>query len=137
LDRRIIVAGGGASGMCAAIYAARNGASVTIIEKNNQSIAMMKILGFSQFEINRAYNLSTGIVVLISEIISIPIDAILLKVVWEAFMKVRMKGWITFYLAPWIYFAMFGIGIGSFLIVFLIEHFKTKKIPLSLALKRE
>jgi len=36
LDRRIIVAGGGASGMCAAIYAARNGASVTIIEKNNQ-----------------------------------------------------------------------------------------------------
>ena len=108
-----------------------------VIEKNNQSIAMMKILGFSQFEINRAYNLSTGIVVLISEIISIPIDAILLKVVWEAFMKVRMKGWITFYLAPWIYFAMFGIGIGSFLIVFLIEHFKTKKIPLSLALKRE
>lgn len=36
MDRRIIVAGGGASGMCAAIYAARNGASVTIIEKNNQ-----------------------------------------------------------------------------------------------------
>ncbi|MBQ9590997.1 MAG: aminoacetone oxidase family FAD-binding enzyme [Butyrivibrio sp.] len=36
MSKKIIVAGGGASGMCAAIYAARNGADVTIIEKNNQ-----------------------------------------------------------------------------------------------------
>jgi predicted Rossmann fold flavoprotein len=35
LEKKIYVAGGGASGMCAAIYAARNGARVTIIEKNN------------------------------------------------------------------------------------------------------
>ncbi|MBE5840237.1 MAG: aminoacetone oxidase family FAD-binding enzyme [Butyrivibrio sp.] len=36
MSRKIIVAGGGAAGMCAAIYAARNGAEVTIIEKNTQ-----------------------------------------------------------------------------------------------------
>jgi predicted Rossmann fold flavoprotein len=35
LEKKIYVAGGGAAGMCAAIYAARNGAKVTIIEKNN------------------------------------------------------------------------------------------------------
>jgi len=35
LNKEIIVAGGGAAGMCAAIYAARNGAKVTIIEKNS------------------------------------------------------------------------------------------------------
>ncbi|MBE5825585.1 MAG: FAD-dependent oxidoreductase [Butyrivibrio sp.] len=35
MAKKIIIAGGGASGMCAAIYAARNGADVTIIEKNN------------------------------------------------------------------------------------------------------
>ncbi|MCR5155632.1 MAG: NAD(P)/FAD-dependent oxidoreductase [Butyrivibrio sp.] len=35
MAKKIIIAGGGASGMCAAIYAARNGANVTIIEKNN------------------------------------------------------------------------------------------------------
>ncbi|WP_026518870.1 aminoacetone oxidase family FAD-binding enzyme [Butyrivibrio sp. FCS006] len=35
MGKSIIVAGGGAAGMCAAIYAARNGASVTIIEKNS------------------------------------------------------------------------------------------------------
>ena len=35
MGKKILIAGGGASGMCAAIYAARNGASVTIIEKNS------------------------------------------------------------------------------------------------------
>jgi predicted Rossmann fold flavoprotein len=34
LAKKIYVAGGGAAGMCAAIYAARNGAEVTIVEKN-------------------------------------------------------------------------------------------------------
>jgi predicted Rossmann fold flavoprotein len=36
LSKKIIIAGGGAAGMCAAIYAARNGAEVTILEKNDQ-----------------------------------------------------------------------------------------------------
>ncbi len=36
MNKKILIAGGGAAGMCAAIYAARNGADVTIIEKNNQ-----------------------------------------------------------------------------------------------------
>ncbi len=35
MGKKICVAGGGAAGMCAAIYAARNGADVTIIEKNS------------------------------------------------------------------------------------------------------
>ena len=108
-----------------------------VVEKNTQSIAMMKILGFNTFEINRAYNLSTGIVVVISELLAIPLMSLLLSVVWKAFLKVRMKGWITFYLEPWIYFAMFGIAMAAFGVVFLIEYIKTKKIPLSLALKRE
>lgn len=34
MTKKIIIAGGGPAGMCAAIYAARNGADVTIIEKN-------------------------------------------------------------------------------------------------------
>ncbi|MBE5828177.1 MAG: aminoacetone oxidase family FAD-binding enzyme [Butyrivibrio sp.] len=35
MSKKIFVCGGGASGMCAAIYAARNGAQVCIIEKND------------------------------------------------------------------------------------------------------
>ena len=108
-----------------------------VVEKNAQSIAMMKVLGLNNFEINRAYNLTTGIVIVLSELITIPLSYVLLKVLWVSVMKVRMKGWITFYIAPWIYFAMFGIAMLVFAVVFLIEYIKTKKIPLSLALKRE
>ena len=108
-----------------------------VVEKSATAIAMMKILGFNPIEITRAYNLSTGIVVAISELIAIPVSSLLLSVLWKAIMKVRMKGWITFYLAPWIYFAMFGIAMAAFLVVFLIEYLKMRKIPLSLALKRE
>ncbi len=36
MSKKIIVAGGGAAGMCAAIYAARNGGDVTILEKNDK-----------------------------------------------------------------------------------------------------
>ncbi|WP_026515742.1 aminoacetone oxidase family FAD-binding enzyme [Butyrivibrio sp. MC2021] len=36
MGKKIIVVGGGAAGMCAAIYAARNGAEVTILEKNDR-----------------------------------------------------------------------------------------------------
>ena len=36
MSKKIIVVGGGAAGMCAAIYAARNGADVTILEKNDR-----------------------------------------------------------------------------------------------------
>ncbi len=108
-----------------------------VVEKSATSIAMMKILGFNPLETARAYNLSTGIVVAVSELIAIPASSLLLSVLWKAIMTVRMKGWITFYLAPWIYFAMFGIAIGAFLVVFLIEYLKMRKIPLSLALKRE
>ena len=107
-----------------------------VVEKSATSIAMMKILGFNSLETTRAYNLSTGIVVVLSELIAIPASSLLLKVLWLAIMKVRMKGWITFYLAPWIYFAMFGIAIAAFAVVFVIEYLKMKKIPLSLALKR-
>ncbi len=108
-----------------------------VVEKSSTSIAMMKILGFNPLEITRAYNLSTGIVVVLSELIAIPTSALLLSVLWKAIMRVRMKGWITFYIAPWIYFAMFGIAIAAFLVVFVIEYLKMRKIPLSLALKRE
>lgn len=45
MAKRIIVAGGGASGMCAAIYAARNGAQVTVIEKNTVTGKKLSMTG--------------------------------------------------------------------------------------------
>ena len=64
LDRKIFVAGGGASGMCAAIYAARNGGDVTIIEKNNQLGKKLSMTGNGRCNLSnlnmseKMYNLS-------------------------------------------------------------------------------
>ena len=64
MGKRIIVAGGGAAGMCAAIYAARNGADVTIIEKNTQLGKKLSMTGngrcnLSNLNMNeKMYNLS-------------------------------------------------------------------------------
>ena len=62
MAKKIIVLGGGPSGMCAAIYAARNGAEVTIIEKNSQLGKKLSMTGngrcnLSNMDMNeRMYN---------------------------------------------------------------------------------
>jgi len=42
---KLVIIGGGAAGMCAAIYAARNGADVTIIEKNTRLGKKLSVTG--------------------------------------------------------------------------------------------
>ncbi len=105
-----------------------------IIEKNAKSISMIKILGYTNREASKLYNRSTALVVLISLIISLPICYLSMKVIFFMFMQ-EMNGWITFYIAPWIYPAMLGIGIVCYAIVHMIQMRKIKKIPMAEALK--
>ncbi len=46
-----------------------------------------------------------------------------------------MSGWLDFYVAPYLYPIIFGIGVVAFLVVYLIESRKISKINLALALK--
>lgn len=105
-----------------------------IIEKNAQSISMIKILGYSNSEASKLYNRSTALVVILSLIISLPICSLTMKGIFFMFMQ-EMNGWLTFYIAPWIYPAMLGIGIACYAVVHMIQMRKIKKIPMSQALK--
>ena len=105
-----------------------------IIEKNAQSISMIKILGYSDSEASKLYNRSTALVVIFSLIISLPICSLTMKGIFFMFMQ-EMNGWLTFYIAPWIYPAMLGIGIACYAVVHMIQMRKIKKIPMSQALK--
>lgn len=105
-----------------------------IIEKNAKSISMIKILGYTNREASKLYNRSTALVVLISLIVSLPICYLSMKGIFFMFMQ-EMNGWITFYIAPWIYPAMLGIGIACYAIVHMIQMRKIKKIPMAEALK--
>ena len=53
--------------------------SKLIIEKNTQSISMIKILGYRNSEINRIYIMATSIVVVLSILLTIPIANIAMK----------------------------------------------------------
>ena len=106
-----------------------------VIEKNQSQISMLKIIGYKTKDINMIYNVATGIVTFISLIISTFISQFLIKIAWNIVLRNQMKGWLEFYVAPYLYIEILGIGIISFLIVYLIETFKISKINLAEALK--
>lgn len=105
-----------------------------IIEKNSNSISMIKILGYNNREIAGIYLISTSIVVIISYIISLGIDTLFLKLIYKYIMA-EMSGWMIFYLETSLYFEMFAYGIGVYLVVLLFQLQKIKRIPMTDALK--
>ena len=109
--------------------------SKVVIEKNAQSISMTKILGYNGGEIARLYIVSTSIVVVLCILLSIPIENVLLTVIWQAYVSQAMTGWLPYYLAPQVPVQMILIGIISYGVVVLMEIRKIKKVPMSMALK--
>ena len=108
--------------------------SKQVIEKNSQAISLIKILGFSNGEISRLYNLTTGIVMAVSLLISLPICYYLMKVVFYIMMQ-SFNGWLTYYIAPEIYPEMVVAGILCYAVVYLVQTRKIRKIPMADALK--
>lgn len=108
--------------------------SKIIIEKNAQSISMVKILGYTNREISRIYLMSTSVVVTAFLLISLPIETVLMKVIIKIVMQ-SMTGWISFYLDPKIYVEMFVLGICSYAVVAMVEYRRIRKVPMDTALK--
>ena len=109
--------------------------SKIIIEKNAQSISMVKILGYNNGEISRLYILSTSIVVVLCLLLSFPLETIFMKVIFREMMLQSFSGCIALYIAPEIYVKMFLIGIVSYAAVALLEYRKIRKVPMDEALK--
>ena len=109
--------------------------SKIIIEKNAQSISMVKILGYTNGEIGRLYILSTSIVVVFCLLISLPIETAIMNVLFREMMLSSISGWITLWIDPMIYVQMFAAGIITYGFVALLEFRKVKKVPMDEALK--
>ena len=109
--------------------------SKIIIEKNAQSISMTKILGYTNGEISRLYILSTSLVVVICLLASLPLETMIMKVVYREMMLSSLSGWITLWIDPVIYVQMFVIGIVTYAVIALLEYRKIQKVPMSEALK--
>ena len=109
--------------------------SKIIIEKNAQSISMVKILGYTNGEISRLYIVSTTIVVLIFLLMSFQIEYEIMVWLFRVIMMNSITGWITFYINPVIYVKMFAMGSVTYGMVAVLEYRKIRKVPMDEALK--
>lgn len=105
-----------------------------IIEKNTNSISMVKILGYNNGEIARLYLMATTWVVVISILLSIIISKEIIEVIYFEMMK-DYTGWLSLYIAPKVYVEMFVLGIVSYGLVAILQFRKIKKVLMDEALK--
>ena len=105
-----------------------------IIERNETSIAMTKILGYSNYEIARLYLLPTTILLLVFDGISIVLGCYSMNRLWQEMMK-GYSGFFEFHIQPVGYAKMFLFVLIGYLIAMLIDFHRIKKIPLDQALK--
>ena len=109
--------------------------SKIIIEKNAQSISMTKILGYTNGEISRLYIMSTSLMVVICLLVSLPLETVIMKVLYREMMLQSLSGWITLWIDPLIYVQMFVIGIVTYTVIAVLEYRKIRKVPMGEALK--
>ncbi|SFU78264.1 ABC transporter permease [Butyrivibrio sp. INlla21] len=109
--------------------------SKLIIERNVQSISMVKILGYRKKEIALLYILPTAIVVVVSLLLSYPILSYVMVEIFRVMLKQMMSGWMVIWLDPSVYVKMFLMGFITYVVVAIIEYRKIGKIPMSEALK--
>ena len=105
-----------------------------IIEKNENAISMTKILGYENKEIASLYLLSTSIVVIISDAVSVILGTLVMNAAWRI-MLFSYSGWFAFRIKPLGYARMFGFVLIGYLIVMIFDFQRIKKIPMDQALK--
>ena len=66
--------------------------------------------------------MSTSIVVILCLLISLPIEAEVMKVLFREVMLQSISGWIALWINPMIYVKMFGTGFVTYAVVALLEY---------------
>lgn len=102
--------------------------------KNETAISMTKILGYDNREIASLYLVSTSIVVVISDIISVVLGAKVMDIVWRIMLQ-TFSGWFSFHMTPVGYVKMFAFVLIGYLIVTVFDFSRIKRIPMDMALK--
>lgn len=105
-----------------------------ILEKNTNSISMVKILGYENSEIARLYLLATTWVVILALIAGMWISTLVIDGIYRA-MMFDYSGWLTLYIEPKIYIEMFFMSMAAYLAVAVLQFRKIQKIPMEESLK--
>lgn len=109
--------------------------SKIVIEKNEQSISMVKILGYKNSEISRLYIQSTAVVVFLCLLISLPVNHLIMKKLFISILMSMMPGWITYYVAPAVFVKIVLAGSITYGVVAALEYRRIRRVPMGEALK--
>ena len=107
-----------------------------ILERNAGDIALLKILGYSGREANRLYSDATGIVTILSLIISQPIIYGIFGLLWSRMMRL-MNGYLLYYVPFWIFPFLIATGAVCYFLLQPILLRRIRKIPAGIILKGE
>ena len=105
-----------------------------IIERNEKSISMAKILGFRNGEIASVYILPTAIVVTVFALISLIVGYFLMIWIFKAFMM-QMDGYFAFWMSPASMVLSEIYLLSGYMFVSVIDYFRIRRIPMDEALK--
>lgn len=105
-----------------------------IIEKNETSISMTKILGYENREIASLYLLSTSMVLVAADVVSVALGALVMTQAWKAVMF-SYSGWFAFVIKPAGYVKMFLFVLIGYLFVMILDFGRIRRIPMDEALK--
>lgn len=105
-----------------------------IIEKNETAISMTKILGYRDGEIAGLYLFSTTIMLILAEVISVGLGALVMSLAWRAILF-SYSGWFAFVIEPVGYVKMFAFVLIGYLFVMVLDFRRIRKVPMDEALK--
>ena len=105
-----------------------------IIEKNENAISMTKILGYENREIASLYLLSTSIVVVVIDALTVAIGVWVVNFAWKEILA-TYSGWFAFHMETIGYMKMFAFVLIGYVIVMFLDFQRIKKVPMDTALK--
>ncbi|MCR5177673.1 MAG: FtsX-like permease family protein [Lachnospiraceae bacterium] len=104
-----------------------------IIERNERSISMVKILGFKNTEIGSLYIIPTAIVVVVCAIAGFAAGYFLMIEVFKVFM-LQMDGYFAYYMSPASMILSVVYLLLGYLVVSVVDYIRIRRIPLNEAL---
>ncbi len=105
-----------------------------IIERNERSISMVKILGFKNGEISALYILPTAMIVTVFSVLGFFAGYFVMLWIFKAFL-LQMDGYFAFHMEPLSAVLSVVYLLLGYLFVSFIDYIRIKKIPMDEALK--
>ncbi|MCR5718151.1 MAG: ABC transporter permease [Oscillospiraceae bacterium] len=105
-----------------------------IIEKNERPISMVKILGYEDGEIAGLYLVTTAVVVLVTEFLSMYLGYMAMKFFWGIMLQ-ELGGYFAFIMKPEGFVQEFVLVLAAYLIITVFDWLRIRHIPKVLALK--